>query len=117
MINNHNCDNASPPWNNAGAMLRAGFTEVPVIGIHTICTNTRDKPIASPAKLPALLSGLLHAQHFGLDVLSGQAEGGLDDLAGISLGLIEGSLLHNAGTHGGHLGTEVISARAVLRAV
>lgn len=57
MMNSHNCDNASPPWNNAGAMLRAGFTEVPVIGIHTICTNTRDKPITSPAKLPAPFLG------------------------------------------------------------
>ena len=38
-------------------MLRAGFTEVPVIGIHTICTNTRDKPIANPAKLPAPFLG------------------------------------------------------------
>ena len=52
-MNSHNCDNASPPWNNAGAILRAGFTEVPVIGIHTICTNTRVKPMASPARLPA----------------------------------------------------------------
>lgn len=52
-MNSHNCDNASPPWNNAGAILRAGFTEVPVIGIHTMCINTRDKPMAKPAKLPA----------------------------------------------------------------
>ena len=56
-MNSHNCDNASPPWNNAGAILRAGFTEVPVIGIHTICTNTRVKPMASPARLPAPFFG------------------------------------------------------------
>ncbi len=29
-------------------MLRAGFTEVPVIGIQTICTNTNVSPIAKP---------------------------------------------------------------------
>jgi len=33
--NNHNCERAFPPANNAGPKLRAGFTEVPVIGIAT----------------------------------------------------------------------------------
>ena len=36
--------------------------------LYTSCADQVDQ----------LLSGLLHAQHFGLDVLSGQAEGGLD---------------------------------------
>ena len=57
-------------------------------------------------QIDQLLSSLLDAQDLGLDVGSGQLESGLHDLAGIGLGLIEGSLLHNAGTHGGHLGTE-----------
>ena len=57
-------------------------------------------------QIDQLLSGLLNAQDLGLDVLSSQSECGFHDLAGISLGLIEGSLLHNAGTHGGHLRTE-----------
>ena len=47
-INNHNCVNAFPPSKRAGPMLRAGFTEVPVIGIQTICTNTNVSPIAKP---------------------------------------------------------------------
>ena len=34
-------------------MLRAGFTDVPVIGMHTMWTSTRVSPMASPAKLPA----------------------------------------------------------------
>ena len=33
--NNHNWDNAFPWANIAGPKLRAGFTEVPVIGIAT----------------------------------------------------------------------------------
>ncbi len=33
--NNHNCDNALPPAKTAGPKLRAGFTEVPVIGMAT----------------------------------------------------------------------------------
>ena len=41
---------ASTPANNAGPMLRAGLTDVPVTGIHTICTKTKVNPIASPAK-------------------------------------------------------------------
>ena len=35
-INIHNCESASPPANNAGAILRAGLTEVPVIGMQQI---------------------------------------------------------------------------------
>ena len=53
-----------------------------------------------------LAGGLLHAQDLGLDVVCGQGESGLDDLAGIRLGLVEGSLLHDAGTDGGHLRAE-----------
>ena len=34
-------------------MLLAGFTEVPVIGIHTMCISTRVNPIAKPANLGA----------------------------------------------------------------
>ncbi len=43
---------ASPPAKIAGPMLRAGFTDVPVIGMHTMCTSTSVRPIASPARLP-----------------------------------------------------------------
>lgn len=50
-INNHSWESAAPPSKIAGPILLAGFTEVPVIGIQTIWTNTRDKPIASPANL------------------------------------------------------------------
>jgi len=50
-MNNHNCERASPPWNKAGPILRAGFTDVPVIGIQTIWINTRARPIAIPANL------------------------------------------------------------------
>ena len=35
-INNHSCCKAIPPAKSAGPKLRAGFTEVPVIGITTI---------------------------------------------------------------------------------
>ena len=39
-------------------------------------------------------------------VVLGEGEVGLDDLAGVSLGLVKGVLLHHAGTDGGHSGTE-----------
>ena len=48
-INTHTCWRAWPPMNNAGAKLRAGFTEVPVNGIPIICTNANVKPITIPA--------------------------------------------------------------------
>lgn len=35
-INSHNCRKAVSPANMAGAILRAGLTEVPVMGIQTI---------------------------------------------------------------------------------
>ena len=60
-----------------------------LVDILADTTTNGDNDICAD-QVDQLLSGLLHAQHFGLDVLSGQAEGGLDDLAGISLGLIEG---------------------------
>lgn len=44
---------ALPPSKSAGPMLRAGFTDVPVIGIHTICTRISVNPMANPANLPA----------------------------------------------------------------
>ena len=52
-INSHNCESATPPSNNAGPMLRAGLTDVPVMGMQTMWMSTSDKPMANPAKLPA----------------------------------------------------------------
>ena len=48
-MNTQTCWSAWPPKNNAGAKLRAGFTEVPVNGIPIICTNAKVKPITIPA--------------------------------------------------------------------
>ena len=48
-INTQTWFKAWPPRNNAGAKLRAGFTEVPVNGIPIICTNASVKPITIPA--------------------------------------------------------------------
>ena len=50
----HNVDNASPPVNNAGAILLAGFTDVPVNGIPIKCTIVNVNPITSTAKLGAI---------------------------------------------------------------
>ena len=52
-INSHNCESATPPSNNAGPMLRAGLTDVPVMGMQAMWMSTSDKPMANPAKLPA----------------------------------------------------------------
>ena len=49
-INTHSCARAVPPATSAGPRLRAGFTEVPVIGIPTIWIMARENPIAIPAK-------------------------------------------------------------------
>lgn len=47
------CSRAAPPANKAGPIERAGLTEVPVIPIHTRCTNTKVRPIKKPARSPA----------------------------------------------------------------
>ena len=52
-MNIQSSDNAFPPSKMAGPMLLAGFTDVPVIGMHTMCMSMSDNPIASPAKFPA----------------------------------------------------------------
>ena len=52
-INSQSCEIAPPPSKSAGPMLRAGFTDVPVMGIHTICTRTSVSPMTRPASLPA----------------------------------------------------------------
>ncbi len=49
-INIHSCARAAPPTKMAGPRLRAGFTEVPVIGMPTRWTSVRVRPIARPAK-------------------------------------------------------------------
>ena len=41
-----------------------------------------------------------------MDIGLAERESGLHDLHGVGLGLVESVLLHNAGTHGGHAGTE-----------
>ena len=48
-MNSQTCSKASPPCNKAGAKLRAGFTEVPVIPIPNKCTRVSVKPITIPA--------------------------------------------------------------------
>lgn len=48
-INSQSCASAWPPSNRAGAILRAGLTEVPVIGMQTIWMRTSVRPIAYPA--------------------------------------------------------------------
>jgi len=53
-----------------------------------------------------LLGGLDHLHHLGVQVVGGQGKAGLNDLAGVSLGLVESGLLHYAGTDGSHAGTE-----------
>lgn len=52
-MKSQSCSIACPPSIKAGPMLRAGFTEVPVIGIHTMWINISVSPMASPARLPA----------------------------------------------------------------
>ena len=61
-------------------------------------TANRDDDVCTD-EVDQLLSCLLNAQDLSLDVVSGQAECGLHDLAGIGLGLIEGSLLPVSYTH------------------
>ena len=53
-----------------------------------------------------LLGGLHDLHDLGLHVVGSEGEVGLDDLAGIGLGLVKGGLLHHAGTDSGHGGTE-----------
>src|SRR5690606_40256992 len=48
-MKSQSCCNAIPPAKSAGPKLRAGFTEVPVIGITTICIKANEIPMASPA--------------------------------------------------------------------
>lgn len=43
---------ARPPTSTAGPKERAGFTEVPVTGINTICIKIRVRPITRPASGP-----------------------------------------------------------------
>lgn len=52
-INSHSCERAVPPAKTAGPILRAGLTEVPVIGIQTMCTRIKVNPMARPANWPA----------------------------------------------------------------
>jgi len=51
--NSHNWLRAAPPASKAGPKLRAGLTDVPVIGMPTIWITVSAQPIAIPAK-PAL---------------------------------------------------------------
>ena len=55
-MKSHSWQSAVPPAKSAGPKLRAGFTEVPVMGMQTICTNTSVRPMASPARFPAPFS-------------------------------------------------------------
>ena len=49
-INSQSCSMACPPSIRAGPMLRAGFTDVPVIGIHTMWISISVSPMASSAR-------------------------------------------------------------------
>ena len=55
MINNHNCDNASPPWNNAGAMLRAGLPKM-VLDQTPKALRGRKMPIVKAKIGPRVMS-------------------------------------------------------------
>ena len=48
-MKSQSCRSAVPPSKMAGPMLLAGLTEVPVIGMQTICISTKVRPIARPA--------------------------------------------------------------------
>ena len=48
-MNTHTFERASPPTNNAGPKLLAGFTDVPVKEIPRICTRVSERPITIPA--------------------------------------------------------------------
>src|SRR5450755_3799508 len=50
MMNNQSCSRAQPPTKIAGPMLRAGLTEVLVMGIPTRWIKVNTKPMANPAK-------------------------------------------------------------------
>ena len=50
-INTHTSFSAAPPVKRAGPILLAGFTDVPVSGMPTICTNVSVSPITTPAIL------------------------------------------------------------------
>ena len=52
-MNSQSWLSARPPSMMAGPILLAGFTDVPVIGIHTMCISASVSPIASPAMFPA----------------------------------------------------------------
>ena len=55
-MNSHTWLSAVPPTISAGPRLRAGFTEVPVIGMPMRCTTVSDSPMTIPAVavLPSL---------------------------------------------------------------
>ena len=55
-INAYTCWRATLPMNKAGAKLCAGLTEVPVNGIHKMCTNARVKSITIPATIPVFFT-------------------------------------------------------------
>ena len=48
-MNSHSCSIAQPPTNSAGPMLRAGLTDVLVIGMPTRWISTSTSPIGIPA--------------------------------------------------------------------
>src|SRR5215469_12815542 len=48
--NNHSCASAQPPTNNAGPVLRAGFTEVLVTGMLIKWISVSTRPIGIGAK-------------------------------------------------------------------
>jgi hypothetical protein len=48
-INTQSCASAVPPATRAGPRLRAGFTDVPVIGMPTIWMPASANPIGIPA--------------------------------------------------------------------
>jgi hypothetical protein len=49
-MNSHRSLSASAPPKRAGPIERAGFTDVPVAGIATMCTAKRVRPMASGAR-------------------------------------------------------------------
>src|SRR5215467_12928414 len=53
-MNSHTWFKAVPPTISAGPRLRAGFTDVPVIGMPTRCATVSDGPMTTPAP-PSLI--------------------------------------------------------------
>ena len=78
-MKSQSCRSAVPPSKMAGPMLLAGLTEVPVIGMQTICISTKVRPIARPASIfPAHSSAEENPEGDGrIDMAAGDTSDGV----------------------------------------